>query len=198
MQSRRSGAMARFEGAGWPRDGWRDAIPGAAPAPIRYLEELSPVNEQRNIILAVVLSALVLIGWTFLSERFIPTANPPATKTVNGQQVPLPRPQASPSANTPAVTRDRETVLRSTRESRSTRPGCMARSASRAPGSTTSSSPSIARASPPTRRRSDCCRRPAPPIPISRASAGPARESPCPARTHSGRRAATISLRAAR
>jgi YidC/Oxa1 family membrane protein insertase len=70
------------------------------------------VNDQRNIILAVVLSALVLIGWTFVSERWIPTANPPATRTVNGKQVPLPKPQASPSANTPAVMRDRAVVLR--------------------------------------------------------------------------------------
>src|SRR3954468_4754090 len=114
MQSRRCGAMARFGGAGWPRGGSRVAIPGAVRAPIRYLEEFSPVNEQRNIILAVVLSALVLIGWTFISERWIPTANPPATKTVNGKQVPVPRPQASPSANTPAVTHDRATMLRET------------------------------------------------------------------------------------
>ncbi|MEA2998711.1 MAG: YidC/Oxa1 family rane protein insertase [Sphingomonadales bacterium] len=72
------------------------------------------MNEHRNIILAVVLSALVLIGWTFISQRWIPTANPPATKTVNGKQVPLPRPQASPSASTPMATRDRATMLRET------------------------------------------------------------------------------------
>jgi YidC/Oxa1 family membrane protein insertase len=72
------------------------------------------VNDQRNIILAVVLSALVLIGWTFVSERWIPTANPPVTHTVNGKQVPLPKPQASPAANTPAATRDRAAVLAET------------------------------------------------------------------------------------
>src|SRR4051794_9542454 len=114
MQSPRCGAMARCGGAGWRPDASPDAIPGAVRAPIPYLEESSHVNEHRNMILAVVLSALVLIGWTLLSERFIPTANPPATKTVNGKQVPLPRPQASPSANTPAVTQDRAAVLRST------------------------------------------------------------------------------------
>jgi YidC/Oxa1 family membrane protein insertase len=34
------------------------------------------VNEQRNMILAVVLSALVLIGWTFISDRFLPKPAP--------------------------------------------------------------------------------------------------------------------------
>jgi YidC/Oxa1 family membrane protein insertase len=72
------------------------------------------VNDHRNMILAVVLSALVLIGWTFVSQRWVPTANPPATKTVDGKQVPLPKPQASPSANTPAATRDRQIVLAET------------------------------------------------------------------------------------
>ena len=35
------------------------------------------MNDHRNMILAIVLSAIVLIGWGFLSERFLPTANPP-------------------------------------------------------------------------------------------------------------------------
>jgi YidC/Oxa1 family membrane protein insertase len=69
------------------------------------------VNDQRNIILAVVLSAIVLFGWNFAAQRWVPTANPPATKTVNGKQVPLPRPQASPAANGAAATRDRRAVL---------------------------------------------------------------------------------------
>jgi YidC/Oxa1 family membrane protein insertase len=69
------------------------------------------VNDQRNMILAIVLSALVLIGWTFVSQRWIPTANPPATKTVDGKQVPLPKTADSPVAATPAATRDRQAVL---------------------------------------------------------------------------------------
>jgi len=68
------------------------------------------VSNQRNLILAVVLSALVFLGWTFLSARFFPVANPPSTKVVNGKSVPLPTPESA--ANQPAVVRDRAAVLR--------------------------------------------------------------------------------------
>jgi YidC/Oxa1 family membrane protein insertase len=63
------------------------------------------------MILAVVLSALVLFGWSFVSERYFPTANPPVTKIENGRQVATPQPQASPAANAPAAIRDRALVL---------------------------------------------------------------------------------------
>ena len=43
------------------------------------------MNESRNLILAVVLSALVLIGWSFLANRYFPTSNPPSTKVENGK-----------------------------------------------------------------------------------------------------------------
>ena len=71
------------------------------------------MSDNRNMILAIVLSALVLFGWSFLSERFMP-ANPPSTKVVNGKQVPLPKPQADPAADSPAAIRDRRTVLAET------------------------------------------------------------------------------------
>ncbi len=35
------------------------------------------MENQRNMILAIVLSALVLFGWSALSDRIMPTANPP-------------------------------------------------------------------------------------------------------------------------
>jgi YidC/Oxa1 family membrane protein insertase len=71
------------------------------------------LNEQRNLMLAILLSALVLFGWGFFAQKWIPTANPPATKIVNGKQVPLPKPNASPSRTTaPAVVRDRDAVLK--------------------------------------------------------------------------------------
>ena len=63
------------------------------------------------MILAVVLSALVLFGWTFISERWFPTANPPVTKVEDGKSVPLPKPQADPAADTPQALRDRRVVL---------------------------------------------------------------------------------------
>jgi YidC/Oxa1 family membrane protein insertase len=70
------------------------------------------LDNQRNMILAIVLSALVLFGWSALSDRFFPTANPPATKTVQGKQVPVPNPGADPTADAPKALRDRALVLR--------------------------------------------------------------------------------------
>ena len=71
-------------------------------------------NDNRNMILAIVLSALVLLGWSALSNYYFPPANPPATRTEQGKQVPVAQPQSNPAANTPAATRDRELVLRET------------------------------------------------------------------------------------
>lgn len=57
-------------------------------------------QENRNLILAVVLSAIVLFGWTFLSERFFPTPPPPAapaqTAQAEGPAVPGAVPGAVP------------------------------------------------------------------------------------------------------
>lgn len=72
------------------------------------------MDNQRNMILAIVLSAVVLFGWSALSERFFPTANPPVTKIVDGKQVVLPNPAADPTADAPAAIRDRNLVLRET------------------------------------------------------------------------------------
>jgi YidC/Oxa1 family membrane protein insertase len=55
------------------------------------------VNDSKNLILAIVLSALVLIGWTFAANRFFPTANPPSSKVEAGKQQPLPQPNAQPA-----------------------------------------------------------------------------------------------------
>jgi YidC/Oxa1 family membrane protein insertase len=81
------------------------------------------VNEHRNMILAIVLSALVLFGWGFVTERWLPTANPPSTKVVQGKQVPVPQPSGTPSAApvsappvapAPAVLRSVQAVSRET------------------------------------------------------------------------------------
>jgi YidC/Oxa1 family membrane protein insertase len=72
------------------------------------------VSEHRNLIVAVLLSALVLIGWTFVTETFFPVANEPSTKVVEGKAVPVPNPQADPAADTPAAIRNRAIVLRET------------------------------------------------------------------------------------
>jgi YidC/Oxa1 family membrane protein insertase len=55
------------------------------------------VNDSKNLILAVVLSALVLLGWSWAANKYFPAANPPSTKVVNGKQQPLPQPQAQPA-----------------------------------------------------------------------------------------------------
>ena len=72
------------------------------------------MNDQRNMILAIVLSAIVLFGWSALSERFFPTAQAPSTRIEDGRQIVLPKPAADPTADGPAVLRDRATVLATT------------------------------------------------------------------------------------
>jgi YidC/Oxa1 family membrane protein insertase len=69
------------------------------------------VQNQRNLILAVLLSALVFLGWTFLSARYFPVAAPPSTKIVNGKQVALPTPESQ--LDQPARVQNRAVVLRS-------------------------------------------------------------------------------------
>src|SRR4051794_39567962 len=66
------------------------------------------------MILAVVLSALVLLGWTWAANKYFPTANPPSTKVENGKQVPLPQPGAQPVPQSPKVTQSRAQVLGAT------------------------------------------------------------------------------------
>ena len=60
------------------------------------------MNDSKNLILAIALSALVLLGWSWAANKYFPTANPPATKIVNGKREPAaPAPDAqlsSPSA----------------------------------------------------------------------------------------------------
>jgi len=70
------------------------------------------VENQRNMILAIALSAIVLIGWTFVAGHFFPTANPPATKIEAGKEKVVPNPAASPAADAPSAIRDRAIVLR--------------------------------------------------------------------------------------
>ena len=73
------------------------------------------MDNSRNMILAVVLSALVLFGWSLIAERYFPTATPPKTEfNRQGEQVALPQPQADPTADAPRAIRDRAAVLRET------------------------------------------------------------------------------------
>ena len=71
------------------------------------------MNDSKNLILAVVLSALVLLGWTYAANTFFPTASPQSTKVENGKQVALPQPQAQPVPSTPKALESRAKVLSS-------------------------------------------------------------------------------------
>jgi YidC/Oxa1 family membrane protein insertase len=72
------------------------------------------VNDTRNLILAIALSLVVLIGWSALTEAMFPTAEQPSTKFEDGKQVPVQQPGSLPTATpeTPATLRDRNQVLR--------------------------------------------------------------------------------------
>ena len=56
------------------------------------------MNDNKNMILAIVLSALVLLGWTWVANKYFPAANPPSTKVEAGKQQPVQQPQSQPSA----------------------------------------------------------------------------------------------------
>src|SRR3546814_5597258 len=66
------------------------------------------------MILAIVLSAIVLFGWSFISDRYFPTASEPSTRIVEGKQVPIPQPDEDPTADAPVAVRDRQAVLAET------------------------------------------------------------------------------------
>jgi YidC/Oxa1 family membrane protein insertase len=70
------------------------------------------VNDHRNMILAVVLSAMVLFGWGFVTEQYFPPASEPSTKVVKGQQVPVAQRSGLPTGASPAGTRQATQVLR--------------------------------------------------------------------------------------
>ncbi len=69
------------------------------------------MDNQRNLVLAIVLSALVLFGWQLASEQFFPVANPPATKVQGGKESVVPQPGADPAADSPRAIRSRAAVL---------------------------------------------------------------------------------------
>ena len=72
------------------------------------------MNDNKNMLLAIVLSALVLIGWSLLSDKFFPTAGPQTQQVENGKVEPVPQPQADPTADAPRAIRKREVVIAET------------------------------------------------------------------------------------
>ena len=72
------------------------------------------MENQRNVILAIVLSALVLIGWSYLAESWFPQPQPTATasQTATGAPATSGAP-AAPAALPKPIVRDVKTVLAS-------------------------------------------------------------------------------------
>ncbi|WP_230483596.1 membrane protein insertase YidC [Sphingomonas sp. Leaf21] len=69
------------------------------------------MNEDRkNFVVFAVIAALILFGWPLIQSKFFPS-NPPATKIVDGKQVPVANSSANPTASTPTAIRDRRVVL---------------------------------------------------------------------------------------
>ncbi|QLC21719.1 membrane protein insertase YidC [Parasphingopyxis sp. CP4] len=68
------------------------------------------MDSSRNMILAIVLSALVLIGWSFVSEQVAPTPPPPAPETAEEADVVLPASETAPVEET-AVTQTVDEAL---------------------------------------------------------------------------------------
>ncbi|MCA1748241.1 MAG: membrane protein insertase YidC [Parasphingopyxis sp.] len=69
------------------------------------------MDNTRNMILAIVLSAAVLFGWSLISEQIAPTATEPSTEFVDGEQVVLPQTEADPAPDAPAEIRAVADVL---------------------------------------------------------------------------------------
>src|SRR5437870_13479282 len=114
MRSLRLNAMGLPAGAGWPSSESAAATPGVGKATTPYREDLDKVNDSKNLILAVLLSALVLLGWSWAANKYFPAANPPSTKVQSGKQQPLPQTNAQPSApSTPRATQSVSAALAS-------------------------------------------------------------------------------------
>ena len=71
------------------------------------------MTDNKNMILAIVLSALVLLGWSLVSDRLLPTAGPQTVKVENGKAKPIPQP-ADIAAERSQALKSRATVLGST------------------------------------------------------------------------------------
>ena len=72
------------------------------------------MEDKRNMVLAVVLAGLILLGWPYIANQFFPTAAPPSTQISGGKQTALPAPEADPAADSPKAIRARATVLAET------------------------------------------------------------------------------------
>ncbi|KKW92362.1 membrane protein insertase YidC [Sphingobium chungbukense] len=70
------------------------------------------MDDKKNIVLAVLLTAAILFGWPYVAKHFFPAANPPATKIEGGKTTPLGTSGPAPAAEGPAAIRDLALVLK--------------------------------------------------------------------------------------
>jgi len=70
------------------------------------------VDDKKNIILAVLLTAAILFGWPYVAKHFFPAANPPATRIEGGKTTPLTPSGTAPAAEGAAAVRDLTLVLK--------------------------------------------------------------------------------------
>ncbi|TPG21633.1 membrane protein insertase YidC [Sphingomonas koreensis] len=74
-------------------------------------------QDNRNLVIFALLALVILFGWPLVMHRFGPaptTANPPVTKIEGGKTTIVPPPNGGPTADSPAATRDRASVLAAT------------------------------------------------------------------------------------
>ena len=69
------------------------------------------MNDNKNMLLAIVLSAMVLLGWSLLSDKFFPAPGPQTQQAEKGKAQPSSQPAAAPTADAPRAVRNRELVL---------------------------------------------------------------------------------------
>ena len=161
------------------------------------------MNDTRNLILAIALSLVVLLGWSAVTEALFPTAQQPSTKFEDGKQIPQQQPASLPTATpeTPTTVRDRAQVMaespRLPIETPSLKGSINLKGARIDDLVLTRHTETIAQDSAPSASSRRAARRTA----ISPASAGcPSRGRilKCPSRTRSGGRAANVWHRARR
>ncbi|WNO52333.1 membrane protein insertase YidC [Stakelama saccharophila] len=71
-------------------------------------------NDQKNFILFAVIAALVLFAWQPIVDRFFPSNPRPTTVESGAEMEPKANPKADPTAEAPAVVRDRAKVIAET------------------------------------------------------------------------------------
>ena len=71
-------------------------------------------DDNRNLVLFIVIAVAILVGWQFVASRLLPPARPPVTKIEGGQTKIVKSAAADPAADSAKAVRAREVVLRET------------------------------------------------------------------------------------